>query len=268
MTLNITIDASPRASNEEESSESSESSLGVQVSPPSENLSHIYHESYEEWAHLGYPDLPEPSNISSKPRTRRKHRDRPVPSASGVNRRDLEGRYQTITERPYNRLVSNASRPTNKEDWLISSGDNDKDITTHLNLNVALDLEPDLETLARLNRLGHFRQGIRLFEERLASHVDFFPVVAEYADLLLEQGNFKHLYQFISTRLMDPHVRYLDEEVLLLETLKAFAEIHTKGALIPALDIAKKALSHYSLKRQGRGEAVTSPGLQVRSLRL
>ncbi|OJJ76865.1 hypothetical protein ASPBRDRAFT_70444 [Aspergillus brasiliensis CBS 101740] len=235
MAINITIDPRSRASDEVSSSES-----GDEVTSPSTTRRHEYDDLFDEWAHLPYPDKPKPRDSSGKPRRRGRSRHwEAAPSSFAVSRQD---------------------------DWLISSGDNDKDITTHLNLDIALDLEHELESLARLNRLGHFKKGIRYFEERLAPYVDFFPVVAEYADLLLEQGNFGHLQTFISGRLEDPHVEYLEEEVILLKTLRASAEIHTKGALIPALNMAKEALSYLSMKRQGRREAMSSPGLKCQLL--
>ncbi|GKZ25860.1 hypothetical protein AbraIFM66951_006238 [Aspergillus brasiliensis] len=219
MTLNITIGPSPHASDVENSSESE-----VEVSPLSSTRIHDYHEPDEEWAHLTFPDELKPSDSANRPR-----------------QRGRRSRYREAE--PFSFVISS------QDDWMISSGDNDKDITTHLNLDVALDLEDDLGHLAHLNRLGHFRKGIRYFEERLAPHVDFFPVVAEYADLLLEQGNFGGLHQFISSRLIDPLVEYSNEEYVLLKAMKAFAEIYTRGALIPALNLAKDTLSYLSVWR-------------------
>lgn len=102
----------------------------------------------------------------------------------------------------------------------------------HLDLEAALDISDDIERLAQLSRLGRFNEAIVLFKERLALHVDFFPVVAEYADLLLEQGNFRDLHQFVSNRLSDLHVEYTQEGSTLLELLKRLAEVLTKGALL------------------------------------
>ncbi|KAJ5425407.1 hypothetical protein N7465_000477 [Penicillium sp. CMV-2018d] len=97
-------------------------------------------------------------------------------------------------------------------DFILRAGDQAKDVTIHLDLEAAVDINPDLECLSRLNRLGHFKEASRLFEERLVVHVDFFPVVAEYSDLLLEQGSFGQLHDFLSTRLKDSRVEYSDEE--------------------------------------------------------
>ncbi|KAJ5890364.1 uncharacterized protein N7473_006592 [Penicillium subrubescens] len=112
----------------------------------------------------------------------------------------------------------------------------------HLEMDICLDVNDDIEQLSRLNQLGHFNEAICLFHERLASHVDFFPVTAEYADLSLEQGNFGVAHAFISARLDGMASIFSTVELRLLRLLKAFAEIYTKGALIPALQMTKQTL--------------------------
>ncbi|PYH81412.1 hypothetical protein BO82DRAFT_365067 [Aspergillus uvarum CBS 121591] len=71
MTLNIRIDPDSESSISDE-----EDSSGVQVSPPSESESHGYQDSYDEWAHLSYPDELKPSDSASRPRTSRRLRAR------------------------------------------------------------------------------------------------------------------------------------------------------------------------------------------------
>jgi hypothetical protein len=121
-------------------------------------------------------------------------------------------------------------------------GIQDQDFTMHLEMDICLDINDDIEQLSRLNQLGHFNEAICLFHERLASHVDFFPVTAEYADLSLEQGNFGVAHAFISARLDDMASIFSPVELRLLRLLKAFTEIYTKGALIPALQMTKQTL--------------------------
>jgi hypothetical protein len=122
------------------------------------------------------------------------------------------------------------------------SGIQDNDFTMHLEMDICLDINDDIEQLSRLNQLGHFDEAICLFHERLASHVDFFPVTAEYADLSLEQGSFGVAHAFISARLDDMASTFSPLELRLLRLLKAFAEIYTKGALIPALQMTKQTI--------------------------
>ncbi|GIJ90931.1 hypothetical protein Asppvi_009896 [Aspergillus pseudoviridinutans] len=230
MTFNITLERSQRSPSDEEDSS------GVVVSPPSAPPSEAHpegqqewHDPYDEGEKLEYPDE---LRLSTSARRRRSY-----------ERERLERfrRRSRARSRPrwHSESVSRSS-----PNCLINSGENERDITLHLDLDAALDISKDLERLAQLNRRGHFSQAIALFHERLASHVDFFPVVAEYADLLLEQGSFGQLRRFISSRLLDPLVRFADEEVLLLKLLKSVAEIYTNGALIPALEMTLEALKH------------------------
>ncbi|KAL4889457.1 hypothetical protein BDV59DRAFT_210367 [Aspergillus ambiguus] len=214
MVFTITIDSDHQ---DLDSSLEEDDSSGVLVEPRSDAGSHVSEDPYEGWAGKHYADELKPSDSARKPRRREGHRarGRRVPSPESV-----ESASSYIDD-----------------NGLICSGDKDKDITVHLDLDASLDINHDIERLARLCRLGHFSQAAMLFEERLAPHVDFFPVVAEYADLLLEQEDYGHLHKFISSRLLDPHVKFSDEEVLLLKLLKSLAEIHTRGALIPALEM-------------------------------
>ncbi|PWY77148.1 hypothetical protein BO94DRAFT_604240 [Aspergillus sclerotioniger CBS 115572] len=77
MTFNITIGPSPHDSDHSSLSDEEDSS-GVQVSPISDSESHGYHDHYEEWAHLTYPDEIKPSDSASRPRTTRRTRTRSI----------------------------------------------------------------------------------------------------------------------------------------------------------------------------------------------
>lgn len=140
--------------------------------------------------------------------------------------------------------------PLTKHDLLIDCNAKKTDVTIHLEMDVALDIQTDLESLARMNPLGHYKSAIRLFNERLASHVDFFPVVAEYADLLLQRGDFGQLYQFLGHHLSKSQHEYKYAEKLLMRVLRSFAQIHTKGALLPALNMALE-IRQYLIEEYG-----------------
>jgi hypothetical protein len=157
---------------------------------------------------------------------------------------------------------------TASPDCILRSGDEPKNVTVHLDLDAAVDINPDLECLSRLNRLGHFKEAARIFEERLIAYVDFFPVVAEYADLLLEQGSFGHLRDFLSNRLDDSRVEYSDDEVRLMRLLRSLAEMYTSGALIPALEMTMEALGlQESKSKEDPPWSKSSIGIQVRGLK-
>ncbi|KAJ5759708.1 hypothetical protein N7520_006864 [Penicillium odoratum] len=210
----------------------------------SDNLSVISNVSDEqdEWADLSDPDFSPSSDAASRPRPRssfshrygrpRSHRSRHA--APDISKLEEATRENTIY--PVRRI----SHQNTTFDGLLRSGDQKEDITVHLNFDGAIDISDDLAYLSRLNRLGHFKIGVAFFEDRLASHVDFFPVVAEYADFLLEQWAFEKAEEFVQGRLDDSSVTYSDEELTLLQLLKCFAMIYTKGALLAALEKVKE----------------------------
>ncbi|KAJ5680282.1 hypothetical protein N7536_011421 [Penicillium majusculum] len=160
------------------------------------------------------PDSPDSADSADEyppnfGRNDRKNWQQPMPPAPGY----APNQRSALSKTPY------PSAPPFQVplDFVLRAGDQAKDVTVHLDLDAAVDINPDLECLSRLNRLGHFKEASRLFEERLVIHVDFFPVVAEYADVLLEQGSFGHLHDFLSTRLKDSRVEYSDGEIQLVE---------------------------------------------------
>lgn len=66
-----------------------------------------------------------------------------------------------------------------------------KDLTTHLELDIADDLEPDLEEFARLSRLGNFRAAKSFFRDNLEYFVGNQYVFVQYAQMLMEMGDYK-----------------------------------------------------------------------------
>ena len=94
--FNITIDPSPHASDHSSLSDDEDYS-GVQVSAPSELGSHEYHDPYDEWAHLPYPDEIKPSDSASRPRTSHNSRN-PIHGSRSASGRRLSRRH-AIQER-------------------------------------------------------------------------------------------------------------------------------------------------------------------------
>ncbi|PKY01327.1 hypothetical protein P168DRAFT_299590 [Aspergillus campestris IBT 28561] len=90
MTFNIRIGPSPHGSDGSSLSDEEDSS-GVQVSPPG---SHDYHDPYDEWAHLSYPDEIKPSDSASRPRTSHQARNRnPVRGLSSDRRHSTRRQF-------------------------------------------------------------------------------------------------------------------------------------------------------------------------------
>ena len=119
------------------------------------------------------------------------------------------------------------------------------------------DLPGDLDTFARLTRAGHFVRAESFYQEVLKKHERLFPVAAEYADMLIEQGAFGKAEDFLEIKLQDdsfillsnPEPRYAADEVLVLELLRCIAKIHTKLCFEDAVITAEGALKGIDVSR-------------------
>ncbi|KAJ5606054.1 hypothetical protein N7510_008835 [Penicillium lagena] len=70
-------------------------------------------------------------------------------------------------------------------------------------MDVVDDIEGQLEEVSRLKRWGHFNDALDYFRVNLEDHLDLPLVAIGYANLLLEQGSYKQVVDFISSR--QPH---------------------------------------------------------------
>ena len=71
-----------------------------------------------------------------------------------------------------------------------------EDVNLELECDIEEDVEAELEEFVRLSHTGQFRDAHELFDECLSSHVDWYPVAAEYADCLFREGSFNQLEAF------------------------------------------------------------------------
>jgi hypothetical protein len=122
------------------------------------------------------------------------------------------------------------------------------------------DLPGDLDTFARLTRAGHFSRAESFYQEVLKEHERFFPVAAEYGDMLIEQGAFGKAEDFLELilgknsliLLGDPKLHdmiYTEDEVLVLTLLCYIAKIHTRLCFEDAVAEAEKALGGLNVSR-------------------
>ncbi|KAL1858170.1 hypothetical protein Daus18300_010052 [Diaporthe australafricana] len=68
-----------------------------------------------------------------------------------------------------------------------------KDVTVHMEIELFNDLDEELEIFNRLTRIGNFAFAKEFFDSHLTAHVDDPNVFVQYAEMLLEQGDFKSL---------------------------------------------------------------------------
>ncbi|KAB8277915.1 hypothetical protein BDV30DRAFT_234325 [Aspergillus minisclerotigenes] len=126
--------------------------------------------------------------------------------------------------------------------------------TLPLELELEEDIDKEINYFVQLSRMGHYAEAQRFFDNTIGKHDYMFPVVAEYADMLLEQGSYRRAVEFLNEHIR-AKAEFLDpDEMQLLKVMKALAEIYSKGALRSALVEAKRAWSHLDLEGKQRLE--------------
>ncbi|KAJ2972416.1 hypothetical protein NUW58_g9190 [Xylaria curta] len=76
-----------------------------------------------------------------------------------------------------------------KIDGILTPGSGD--MTLHLEFDLQEDIEDQIEELVRLSRLGHFAVAKQIFHDSFKQHLQNPYLLVQYADLLLQQGDFK-----------------------------------------------------------------------------
>lgn len=120
---------------------------------------------------------------------------------------------------------------------------------SELKLTVKGDIEEDvveeIEDFVRLSRLGNFGKGKELYEAALSSHKAIFPVAAEYADFLFEQGSYGRLTEFIEQVMEDIKQKkssFTEREAQLFKIMQAVSNSHRDRNIADALEQARAVL--------------------------
>ncbi|KAJ5797952.1 uncharacterized protein N7503_007248 [Penicillium pulvis] len=150
------------------------------------------------------------------------------------------------------------------------SSNTNTDSTLHFALDVADDIEGQLEELGRLRRWGHFKEALEYFESNLQQHVQLPMVTTEYANLLLEQGAYKKLIQL---RLEAPQkvksipgtgADQLDLYRTHFDTIEKLAELYFQSLAIDDLDFvhSEESALHFDLRISDRrvSNSTVGPG--------
>jgi hypothetical protein len=139
-----------------------------------------------------------------------------------------------------------------------------RDVTVHLELPISDDFGDELEEFSRLKRLGNFRVAISYFEENLTDYQAHPYIFVQYAEMLLEMGDYK------SFDLLKPGLVFRgsssqdgqgirgqqgaanSKELNLLhlnwDLLEATSTIHRQGTIHQAIGLANEALHTLNLK--------------------
>ncbi|KAL5337633.1 hypothetical protein BJX70DRAFT_399450 [Aspergillus crustosus] len=128
-------------------------------------------------------------------------------------------------------------------------------LIVHSELDLEEDLESELHEFVRLCRMGYYSDAETFFDNVLEKHLRLFPVIAEYADMLLEQGRYRQAVEFLSHHLSVSEDTLNPLETQLLILMRSFANIHLKGALRSALVEARCAWTRLQQARNAGSEA-------------
>jgi hypothetical protein len=104
-----------------------------------------------------------------------------------------------------------------------------------------IDVAGDLEIFVQLANVGHFDRATQYFRTHLAASAyrASFPIVAEYAEALIDQGDFGKADDFLS------HVSVAgSKEKDALSLMHALVRMHTNIECADALELAKAMLQN------------------------
>ncbi len=125
---------------------------------------------------------------------------------------------------------------------VLNQSKSSQDVNLELEFEIEEDVEAELEEFVRLNHMRQFKEAHELFDECLSGHVDWYPVSAEYADLLLREGKLMELAAFslnAATMFQDP------AETTLFKLMKVIGDLSSKDVMWQRL---KNIWSPLSLK--------------------
>ncbi len=114
------------------------------------------------------------------------------------------------------------------------------EVVLSLELEAEPTVLPDLNAFVELSHARQFGAARKLFDEKLKDHLDSAVLVEiEYADYLLQQGDYRTLSEVLEARIKikteeqhgSPEDPEVEEELHLFKLMKAFADIFMKGAL-------------------------------------
>ncbi|KAI0152447.1 hypothetical protein F4776DRAFT_601617 [Hypoxylon sp. NC0597] len=149
----------------------------------------------------------------------------------------------------------------------------DADITVHLKMPLQEDLSGSLEELCRLERLGDFASAREFFTENLQEYLDRPQIAIEYAEMLLEQGDYKALSELDDGVMSNVQGNLTDSGNIALlrmywELIQVFAA-HYKpgrpGAFFKKLDVVDEAI-HELQKIDPNRTNITSTEIKMLAL--
>jgi hypothetical protein len=90
--------------------------------------------------------------------------------------------------------------------------------------DVVEDIPTALEDFIFLSRLGVLEEAHQLFEDKLKPYWKLFPVLVEFADMLLEEHRYQELYNLLQD--LSIETDFSGNERQLLTLMKALSEVY------------------------------------------
>ncbi|KAK5738237.1 hypothetical protein LTR17_006114 [Elasticomyces elasticus] len=115
-------------------------------------------------------------------------------------------------------------------------------------LNITQDVGGDLDLFVRLSQAGHFERAQLFFGKALEAYHMHFPMLAEYADMLIRRGAFCRAVEKLDSALVgrdvfvEPSVDYAQDERKVLQLLRGVAVLHTQPDHREPVTLAQKCL--------------------------
>lgn len=119
------------------------------------------------------------------------------------------------------------------------------DFEFRLEFDIEEDIEGELDDFVRLARLGLVKQAREYFQGALSDHLKLFPVFAEYAEFLIEEGAYPELFDILQICRND--YSFSDEEYSLVRLLEALVLTRTDPGDESSLHVAQDWLDDQTL---------------------
>lgn len=129
-----------------------------------------------------------------------------------------------------------------------------QDFTVHIDFEVSIDLDDDLEGFSALVRRGNFRKAVSFFSEHLMAYISDPWVFVQYADMLLRMGDFKSINQLNPGPVFQPRFSSSDSD-----KLEALNTLQMNWKLIKAVALAFSRRELEPILEELRGVKVPIP---------
>ncbi|KAL4934209.1 uncharacterized protein BDV17DRAFT_285935 [Aspergillus undulatus] len=180
------------------------------------------------------------------------------------------GRAEEIDEDEEEIVIGVETNSTNwQSNWSQSTT---KDVTIHFAMEVSDDIDSLIDEFSRLKRLGDFSSAEQYFQSNLEPFLDTLPVAIEYADMLVEQGAYGRVHEFMSSQRIETLVRdcaavqaECQPEMAIymanLDLIMAFSAMHSHKILDKAYKTVRSVeITMRALFREEKGERPIAGG--------